>query len=348
MNVAAGTGTATLGWDAVVAVSVVCLSISGFYSGSETGYMSVSAPRLRRSFAGDSPRARKLLDQLRSIEEPILTCLIGTNLFNVAFSAVMTMALTARFGSYGEWLAVLVVSTLVILFGEILPKVLYREYPEQLTLASVPAVSASMVALTPLRWLLRWYRRAWTRVLPNTAHEGSGLDRRSLAALLLTNTMPTGDDRRFSTILNRFLKLAHRSLVGIMQPMEQLVTVGPETTVSECLAVASRSGFSRMPITREDGRHLQAYVLVRDLLFLPREAHDGPVPRRFWRPLLLVDARLTPYELFEELRGQERQLATVTDPAGNPLGVITLEDLIETVMGSIYDEFDAAAAAQPA
>jgi len=167
------------------------------------------------------------------------------------------------------------------------------------------------------------------------------LDRRRLSALLLTNTAPRQADNRFAVALHRYLELAGHPIAESMKPVEKLVRVGPETTVGECLATAARSGFSRLPVTREDGRELQAYVLVRDLLFLSRDLHDRPVPRRLWRLFLLVDARMSPYEIFEEMRGQNRQLAVVVDPDGNPLGMITLEDLIETVTGSIRDEFDA-------
>jgi CBS domain containing-hemolysin-like protein len=93
-------------------------------------------------------------------------------------------------------------------------------------------------------------------------------------------------------------------------------------------------------MTSEDGRLVQGYVLVRDLLFRPREEHERPVPRRLRRSILLVDERMDAYELFEEMRSQARQLAVVADSDGNPTGLITLEDLIETVVGSIADEFD--------
>ncbi len=127
-----------------------------------------------------------------------------------------------------------------------------------------------------------------------------------------------------------------------MQPLAKVVRVVPETTVAECLRVAAQSGFSRLPITREDGHQLQAYILVRDLIFLPREEHDHLVPRKLWHTFLLVDERMSPYELFEELRSQGRQVAVVVDALGNPLGLVTLEDLIEMVVGSVRDEFDQA------
>lgn len=324
----------------VLLVLLISLLMSAFFSGTETGFMSASRVRLTRSLDRDAAGARRLMGMLRNIEDPILTCLIGTNLFNVTFTAIMTAELTARYGGRGEWWSVVVSSVIIITFGEILPKVLYREFPERLTTASVPMVSVAMVVLTPVRWVLRGYTGLWRLLLPNDAGSGQGLDRRGLAALLMTNATPNQDDRRFAESLDRFLQLAGHPLTRIMQPLDKVVRVGPETTVAECLQVAASSGFSRLPITREDGHQLQAYLMVRDLIFLPREDHERFVPRKLWRTFLLVDERMSPYELFEELRSQGRQVAVVVDAQGNPLGLVTLEDLIEMVMGSVRDEFD--------
>ncbi len=331
-----------LGPASLIVLGLGCFSLfmSAFFSGSETGYMSVSRVRLRNLKPAGDPSARRLREHLKRIEDPILTCLIGTNLFNVFFTALVTADFTARFGARGSWLAMVFVSVLVILFGEILPKVLYREFPERMALASAPVVSVAMVLLLPVRWLLSGYTALWRRLLPEDESDQGGLNRRSLAALLLTNTAPNDDDQRFAETVDRFLELASHPLSRSMRPLGDLETVGPEVTIAECLAGATDSGFSRLPVTREDGRDLQGYVLVRDLLFLPREDHDLILPRRFIRPFLLVDERMSPYELFEELRSQDRQLALVVNGNGNPLGMITLEDLIETVIGSIQDEFD--------
>jgi CBS domain containing-hemolysin-like protein len=327
----------------IVGLGAFSLLMSAFFSGSETGYMSVSRVRLRNLESMGHPLARRLRRQLRRIDDPILTCLIGTNLFNVLFTALVTTEFGRRFGAKGDWLAMGFVSVLVIMLGEILPKVLYREFPERMTLASSPVITVAMGLLAPVRWLLRLYTGLWRRILPAGDEGGEGLDRRSLAALLLTNVVPADNDRRFADALDSFLELAGHPLTGSMKPLDSLVTVGPDVTVAECLAAAAESGYSRLPVTREDGRNLRGYVLVRDLMFLPRERHGEILPRNFVRRFLLVDERMSPYELFEELRSQDRQLALVVDEIGNPLGMITLEDLIETVIGSIEDEFDAPA-----
>jgi len=323
-----------------IVVGLVSLLMTAFFSGAETGFMSVSRVRLRRHGDHDSPRQRRLTEMLRNIEDPILTCLIGTNLFNVMFTSLVTAALAMFYGQQGEWIAVLVSALVIISLGEILPKTLFREFPERFTLAAVPAVNVAMKILAPIRWALLGYTKLWRRILPAEEGPHQGLDRRGLAALLTADAEPNPRDSRFTASLEKFMALAGHPLTQIMRPLDDIVRVGPDTTVAACLKVAAESGFSRLPVTREDGRQLQAYLLVRDLIFLPREEHDRFVPRKLWRTFLLVDERMSPYELFEELRSQKRQVAVVVDAAGQPLGLVTLEDLIELVMGSVHDEFD--------
>lgn len=324
----------------VAGIAVLSLGLSAFFSGSETGLMSVSRSRLRRLHQLGHRRAKPLEKLLGRIEEPIMTCLIGNNLVNVLISAVVTADLSARMGAQGQWVAVGVVSISLILVGEILPKVLFREFPERLTLAAVRPLLLADRIFMPVRRLLVLYAGLW-RLLLRRRNQRAGLDRRGLAALLLTYSVPDHHEEHFAQVMHRFLELAGLPLRGVMRPLAQLVTVRPDVTVQECLDLAAQSGFSRLPVATEDGRGLQGYVLVRDLLFLPPHERDRQVDPRLWRSLLLVDVRVSAYELFEELRSQGRQLAVLVDEAGNPLGMITLEDLIETVMGSISDEFDA-------
>jgi len=328
-------------WILVTIILVIGLFLSAFFSGSETGFMSISRVRLRREETPDSSRERTLLEMLKQIEDPILTCLIGTNLCNVMISATLTVTLTALYPQYGQWLAVALGATLVITFGEILPKLLYREFPEPMVYSSLRGIKFSMLLFWPLRQVLLGYNKLLQSWLPEGGGASSdSLDRRSLAALLLTNTAPNQADRRFALLMDRYLKLEDITLGPVMRRLDDLVTVPSGATVRQCLETAAGHGFSRLPITDEDGRSMPGYVLVRDLLFLSREEHDQPVPRKLWRSFLLVDVRMSPYELFEELRSRNAQLAAVADPRGNLLGLITLEDLIETVIGSIHDEFD--------
>jgi CBS domain containing-hemolysin-like protein len=332
-----------LSWDIVIAVVGICLVGSGFFSGCETGLMSVSRVRLVHATRGRAdPRLHKLIQLLQNLEDPLLTCLIGTNLCNVLAIAVLTLALTTRLGQQGEWLAMLIMSLVIIIFGEILPKVLFREYPERLSLAVVGVIRGAMLILAPVRWVLRAYSNLWRRLLPSSSHDAiSHLDRRTVSALLLSHSRPGSQDLQFRQSLRRFLELAHLDLGPIMRPIAEVVSITSTASIADCLDLAMQSGFSRLPVKAVETDEVTGWILVRDLLLVAPDAQrDSQVPPSLIRTPLLVDGTMSPHELFEELHAQGEQLAVVVDRQGQAEGMITLEDLIETVVGSIQDEFD--------
>jgi putative hemolysin len=328
-------------WDLVVLVVAACLFGSGFMSGTETGLMSVSRIRLRfMELRRQHARVTDLQRLLDRVEDPILTCLIGTNLFNVIGSAFVTVVFTARWGERGELMAAAVMSVLIITLAEIVPKVLYREFPERLTLLALPGLRAAMALLAPVRWILLAYSRLLQRLMPGkAAGESRALDRDAMTSLLTAHPMAV-HDRRFTDILDRCLALADLDLTAIMTPWSRVEKLSHDASLGHCRAVAARSGFSRLPVVAGDASDVLGWVLVRDLLFVDPTADWDGIPPTLIRTCPYVDRIISPWALFEEMRWQQQQMAVVTDAAGNPIGQVTLEDLLEVLVGSIEDEFD--------
>jgi len=325
--------------DLTALVLVLSLVGSAFFSGCETGLMSASRVRLRRLAAGGDQRVARLQGWRDRLDDAILTCLIGTNLCNVLASAVTTAVFLALLGPRGEIVAIVVASLVLVIFGEILPKILYREYPERLTLVSLPALTVFRLVFSPVRWPLGAYARLLQRLQGPVSAAAAGLDRGTVASMLAA-AAPRTSDRRFEVTMERFLQLSHWRVSQLMRPLAGVVTVPEAVTFREALTTAAGSGFSRLPVHGTTG-DLEGYLLVRDLLLAEGNvAADQPVPPSLIRPLLLVDAGLSPYELFEDLHARSAQLAAVVDRSGRALGIITLEDLIEKVTGAIADEFD--------
>lgn len=332
-------GVIAWGPDLVTLVLLLALLGSAFFSGCETGLLTVSRVRLARRERDGDGRVRGLERLLARLDDAVLTCLVGTNLSNVAASAVTTALLSAVLGPTGEGLAVLVASLVLVIFGEILPKILYREYPEALSLASLNGLRVFQLAIWPVRWALGGYAALLGRMMTTDGDTAAELDRVGLAAWLSRSEAVAGEGR-FRRSMVRFLQLSKRRVGDLMRPLDVVVTVPADVTLADALAAATRSGFSRLPVqgTHDD---LDGYLLVRDLLLAEgRVDLHQPVPRKLVRPLLLVDGALSPYELFEELHARSRQLAAVVDRDGRALGIVTLEDLIEKVTGAIADEFD--------
>ncbi|HOX25055.1 MAG TPA: CNNM domain-containing protein [Candidatus Krumholzibacteria bacterium] len=317
----------------------VALAGSAFFSGCETGLMSVSRVRLARLAAAGDERVDRLRRVREHLDDAILTCLVGNNLCNVLASAVATALFTAWLGARGEWLAILVTSVVLVVVGEIVPKILTREYPERLTLAAIPTFDNVRWVISPVRWPLGAYARGLRKLQGGTRDTAAALDLGTLASLL-SAAAPAERDRRFQQTMSRFLELSGRRLGDLMRPLDTVVSVSSEVTLATALAAATRSGYSRLPV-RGTGGDLDGYLLVRDLLLAEGKlAADRPVPASLVRPLILVDSTMSPFELFEELHARGAQFAAVVDRAGRPLGIVTLEDLIEAVTGAIADEFD--------
>ncbi len=338
---------APLSWAVVALTAVVCLAGAAFFAGSETGVMSVSRIRLRaQARSRPGARTRRLGRLLADVEDPILTFLIGTNLMNVLLTAVASAACDARWGERGAWAAGAIVAILVISLGEIVPKGIFREHPERAMLAVLPLVRATMLLFAPVRWLLRGYSRLWQRLLPGgTATGATALSREAVTTLLLAHPQPDVADRRFAEALERFLALGRMSLRDIMLPLEQAVALEPGATLADARRAAARSGFSRLPVLDGEGG-LSGWILVRDLLLVePGAEAEGPIPPALLRSCLLADAEMTPYELFAEMHWQRQQMGIVVDGRGRPLGLLTLENLVEAIVGRIEDEFDAPAPA---
>lgn len=330
--------------DLIAWAAGLCLLASAYFSGTEIGLMSVSRIRLRSRPERETAALRGLLVR---VEDPILTCLIGTNLTNVLGSALVTSALTQRYGPRGDVIAAVLMSTLIILFGEILPKLLYREYPERLTLASTQALRGAMVLLAPVRAVLLAYSRLLQRLLP----EGDGASDReahrdAVAALLRTQHGRAGD-RSFRELLSRCLQLGDLDLGVIMTPAARMVSLSRGADLATCRATAAVSGFSRLPVIDGDPRRPVGWVLARDLLFLDDDAPWRGIPPIVVRTCPWVRRDLSPWDLFEEMRWQQQQIAMVADADGELVGLVTLEDLLEVLVGSIEDEFDRSWRAEP-
>lgn len=329
-------------------LTLLLLAGSGFCSGTETGFLSASRVRLRRRDAAGEPGVGRVLGLLDRLEDVILTLLVGNNVFNVLLSSLLTVTLLARLGEHGDTVALVATATFTTVFGEIVPKVVYREFPERLIILSAPGLRLLMVALAPARWLLNAYARLLQRLTRRRGGHGQALDRSGLVALIVGEDAPAAQDRAFRQALDRFLRLSGQRVAEMMRPLDTVITVPHDATLRQALAVAAESGYSRLPLTGPGAGEIPGYLLVRDLLFLAEEPGtdaDAPLPDGVMRTILEVDGNLSPYELFEELHHRQHQLALVVDDRGRPTGLLTLEDLIEKVTGSISDEFDTLAEA---
>jgi magnesium and cobalt transporter len=226
----------------------------------------------------------------------------------------------------------------IIIFGEIIPKVLYREFPESLTTQSVPTLRLLMILMVPLRWIMMQYSRWLDFVLPGeSTGYGDDISREKMGHIL-SAYQPDNMDQQFKVIANRCLALSSTTIEPLTKQIDKAVCLKEDMTMKQCRAIAVLSGYSRLPVLN-NAKRLTGWVLSRDLLFQDKQAEDK-LPDDIIRKAVLVQRVMSPWDLFEELRWHKQQIAFVVNIHGDPTGLVTLEDLLEVVVGSIEDEFD--------
>jgi putative hemolysin len=325
-----------MSWGLSWAIMLVSVLVNGFFAGSETAYTTASRVRVRHKATTNQRGGRLAVRLLRSREGVIITALIGNNLAVVIGSAVATAAFIAHFGTRGEAFAAITMAALNIVFGEILPKSFFRAHAEDACLWAAPFISISQRVLGPVRVLSSLLARSilWLLRLNQNPGELTLTRERVLRAWKRSAAHDEidEDERHF---LSRTVASSRMPLLSLCKPLESLSSLRESARVEDALDLVRRQGHSRLPVQDEQGQVL-GIVLFRDLLHRPR--HDPIID--LLREVLRLDGRLGLDEGIMAFTSSRASLGVVMGEDGRARGIVTLEDLLEPLVGDIVDEHD--------
>jgi CBS domain containing-hemolysin-like protein len=329
-------------WGAGILIAIFATVGSSIFGGVETGLTSAREIVLlhrARNGAWWSGFAARLMQRR---EEAIIGAVVGNNITVVIGSAAATAAFMSRFGDRGEMYAAAVMSAVTVIFGEALPKAAFRARPETLLWLAGPPYRVIELLLTPVIWLAVTLSRgilAVLRVAP--AAQITGLSRQAIQLVLKKSLQEDGGARSQQRLLDRCLSSLTQPVSSRITPLDKAACLDPDATVRDAVALVHGSGHSRLPLRDERGG-LRGLILFRDLLDAPEEAAAVDLEREI--PFLAADIGMD--EAIASLLRRRATLAAVRDRRGKTLGIITLEDLLEPLVGEINDEHDKPAAAR--
>lgn len=321
-----------------VALLLVLASVvlNAFFAGVETGFTSARRVRLvhwaREGRIGAQWAAR--LAEHR--ESTIVSAVVGNNVAIVAGTGVATALAVNTFGAEGETIAGICMAAVNIVFGEILPKTAYRANPEPLvTVSALPFVVLAWL-LTPVRWVAVQSSRGllWLLGVREVAVE-LALTRERLAQHFALSRSTAGLDPHENRLLQDFIEHSRRPVESVATPFARVATVSLDSTVRDVLDRVRETGHSRLPVLGLD-QELVGLVLFRDL---PALSGNTPI-RPFVRDAVGVPAGMGLDEAIGVLTERQVSIAVVESCEGRPVGVVTLEDLLEPLVGDILDEHD--------
>jgi putative hemolysin len=310
-----------------------CVIAEAFFSGSEIAMVHADRMVLQRKADDGDHGARRALDLLADEASLFGTCLIGTNLSVVTGASTFTGVLTAA-GFDGVWLTPVLFTPFVLLFGEALPKTVAQHYSTDVAGVLAYPLGAARAVLRPFLFVVR----GWNRVLSWLI--GAGIDaevtREELMQLIDQETEgPIHDEER--RLIRGVLALSDITVGECMTPLVRVVAVSSSATIGIAADTAVRTQHSRLPIFERRIDNIIGMVHQADLLFV---ADDSAPIAAHLRPVRIVPAAKRADDLFREMRELGEHFAVVVDEYGGCTGIVTLEDVLEELVGDIEDERD--------
>ncbi len=339
-----------------LAVLVVLLFFSGFFSGSETALTSLGKLRSKRLMSElrnrdeDLRFARDLEYWLEESEDILISILIGNNLINIAASALATVVATEIFQSVfqfdqalalGSSVAVGLVTFFVLVFGEITPKSYAKQNPETFARVILRPIILFTKAITPaifaMRLITRFILRAGGWEMPRSQ---TRITEEELKQLVYAGGQEGALEPSELEMLHSVFDFDETVVREVLTPRVDVVALEVGTSYEQMLEVVRDTGFSRFPVYREKLDQIVGVLNIKDLITQPDIGEDNFDLESISRPAYFVPESKKVDQLLAEFRRNQVHLAIVVDEYGGVSGVITLEDVIEQIVGEIQDEFD--------
>lgn len=315
------------------------LALSFLMSGMESGVFALSRLRIRQHVRAGHHRASVLLGYLEHPEHFLWTILVGNTLANLtAVSLVVSTLYEWHWLSDRPVLYWGVIALLVLVFYsvcDLLPKMLFRTYPNRLCLALALPFRAVDWLLSPLVWVVGLFARLLLRITGGARFTGHLFGNRDELRLLMQETgrTLTSEER---AMINRVLDLQSRSVGEILRPMEKVVVLPDQAKMADLWALRRTHGFSRYPVYRQEGarKRIIGFVNSKRLLYDPKISNDRAVSE-FLKPSLFVDSAMRLDVALRQMQRTGQRLAIVLGTDQTELGIVSLADILQTIFGEV-------------
>jgi putative hemolysin len=320
---------------------LILLGMSAFFSGSETALMAVSKISLKR-LGEVKPRRVKIVEQLLEKPEKLIgTILLGNNLVNVAMSALAAGLAISLWGERGIIYVTVVLTLAILIFAEITPKVYAKYFSERVSLFSAPILNVIMVVFNPIVVAVTYVS---TKILALIGVDVTTIEKplfteaevQTCISMAWDEGTITADERK---MLSRVFALNDKSVEDIMIPRENMAVIDIEAPVEEAVAIILKTGYSRFPVSKGEKRDIVGFLHGKDVLKLFDENKKVSI-QKITRPPYFIPADRTIDSQLRNFQAKRLHQAVVLDREGKVAGLITLEDILEELVGAIQDEHD--------
>jgi len=317
----------------------VCAGImlEAFFSGSEIAMIAINKIKMKQKADEGSRSAQTVLDLLQTPEKLFATTSLGTNLAMVTSSAVFTAFMVSRLGHAGEWLAMVILFPLILFCGEIVPKIIFQNQPNAIMLVMVKPLNLFCTVFSPV---IGFFTRTSSSITNMVLGQGEKKthSRDQIRQVLSLDSQAVELDVEERKMIHKIFNFGEINVEQCMVPLIHITAINDTATLKETLDIANESGFSRLPVFHERMYNLIGVLNTFDLINQPPD-EEAPVTDLV-RPAYYVPPNKKIDDLLRELQQRGLHMAIVVDEHGGCTGIVTIEDLLEEIVGEIEDEYD--------
>ncbi len=326
------------GWIFVIAI-IICILAEGFFSGAEIAIVSASKIKLNYLAQSGSKAAQLIQRMLQQPAKLLSTTLVGTNICTVVAAALATTILTRTYHGRAGLYATLIIFPLTLIFGEIIPKTLYHQHRNRITILLAYPLKVISLILSPIVLVMNGLVGLLLRVFKaEVGLEQLFVTKEELRSLVSQDKHGEMLEKVERELIGRIFDFGDTLVKEALVPLIDVVAVAREATINQVISLVQDKGFSRFPVFYKRVDNIIGVINAFDLIYAKEGEQDFT---RFVAPACYVPETMRIGDLFKEFQHRGIQLAIVVDEYGNSQGIVTLEDILEEIVGEIQDEYDA-------
>lgn len=323
----------------ILTVLVVLVLLSAFFSATETAFSSLNKIKLKNLVNNGDKRALKTYNLAEDYSSLISTILIGNNIVNIMSSSLATLLFVKWFGDdLGVTYSTIVMTLIVLTFGEITPKSIAKEIPEQFAMAVTPVVSVLVIVLKPVNFIFDCLRKLLS-LLIKVKNDDEGYSSDEFITIVEEAHNDGEMDEHEADLITNAIEFNDLEVKDVLVPRVDVAAIEDTATLDEIEKMFRETGYSRLPVYRETIDNIIGILHEKDFYYIYYTKAKTQISQII-KDVLYTSPQIRVSALLRQLQSSKIHLAVVIDEYGGTAGIITMEDILEELVGEIYDEHD--------
>ncbi len=315
---------------------VILIACSALFSATETAFLSFNKTRMKNAASDGDKRAALVMKLSDNYDSLLSTILIGNNIVNIAIASIMTAMCLEAFAANGTAISTLISTVAVLIFGEVTPKSLAKEFADSFVKLVAPLFNLLTLVFTPLSFFFSLLKRGMSKLLG--AKEEVGMTEDELITLVEEAEQDGGINESEGNLIRSAIEFEDVEVKDIMTPRVEIVAVWRDDSLEEITKTFRESGFSRLPVYGDTVDSIVGVLHEKDFFHFVDDG--GTDITKILRRAIYIPCHIKISKLLSLFQQEKAHMAIVLDDYGGTLGIATLEDVLEELVGDIWDEHD--------